>query len=387
MKATGPEPLRERNDHETLLIRRGRRTGIDTIIAVHSTTLGPALGGCRMWSYETLEEAVGDALRLSRTMTLKAAVARLPLGGGKAVIRLAPGARPPRGELREALLRDFAESVQMLAGSYITAEDVGTHASDMALLARWTDHVSGRPRQEGGGGDPGAFTAAGVEAAIRASLREAFGTAAATGRTIAIVGAGSVGSALARRLALAGAELVLADIDPAKQALAEELGARWMRPAAALRAELDVLAPCALGGVIASDLLDELRCRVICGAANNQLAEDELAARLATRGILYAPDFVANAAGLINASLELTGYDTAAAEQRAAGIEGVLLEVFAHARHAGTTPLQAALEIAQQRLGAARADAPSRRTRRRTRGRALRGADAEVSLSGGARRG
>jgi len=386
MKSTCLQPLRQRDGHETLLIRRGRRTGIDTIIAVHSTTLGPALGGCRMWSYETLEEAVGDALALSRAMTLKAAVAQLPLGGGKAVIRLAPGERQPRGERREALLHDFAEGVQMLGGSYITAEDVGTQASDMALLARWTDHVSGRPRQEGGGGDPGAFTAAGVEAAIRASLHEAFGTAAAAGRTIAIVGAGSVGGALARRLALAGAELVLADIDPAKQALAEGLGARWMSPDAALRAELDVLAPCALGGVIDSDLLDELRCRVICGAANNQLAEDELAARLAARGILYAPDFVANAAGLINASLELTGYDTTAAEQRAAGIEGVLLEVFAHARHAGSTPLQAALEIAGQRLGAVRGDATPRRTRRRARERALRAADGDVAVSGGARR-
>jgi leucine dehydrogenase len=321
-----------------------------------------------MRSYATLEEAVTDALRLSRAMTLKAAVAGLPLGGGKSVIRLAPGACAPEGEAREAILHDFSEALELLGGSYITAEDVGTHSEDMALLAHWTSHVAGRPRQEGGGGDPGAFTAAGVEAAIRACLREAFGSPEPAGRTVAIVGVGSVGGALARLLHAEGAELVLADIDPAKRALALELGARWMEPAEALRAQVDVLAPCALGGVIDARLLAALRCRVICGAANNQLAEDGLAQELAARSILYAPDFVANAAGVINVSLELTGYDTTEAQHRAEQIEPVLEGVFARATREATTPLQAAVELAQERLAATATPTAPREQRHRGAG-------------------
>jgi leucine dehydrogenase len=224
--------------------------------------------------------------------------------------------------------------------------------------------VAGRPRREGGGGDPGAFTAAGVEAAMRACLRETFGSPEPAGRTVAIVGVGSVGGALARQLYADGAELVLADIDPAKRALAQELGARWTTPEEAVRAEVDVLAPCALGGVIDARLLGALRCRVICGAANNQLAEDALAQELAERAILYAPDFVVNAAGLINVSLELTGYDTEEARQRAAQIETVLEGVFARAAQEATTPLQAAVELAQERLAAATATPTAPREQR-----------------------
>ncbi len=353
MRATGLQLMQERDGHETVLVSRGRRSAVTSIVAVHSTALGPALGGCRMWSYATLGEAVTDALRLSRAMTLKAAVAGLPLGGGKSVICLPAGAPAPAGAEREAILRDFAEALELLGGSYITAEDVGTHSGDMALLARWTSHVAGRPHREGGGGDPGAFTAAGVEAAMRASLREAFGSPEPSGRSVAIVGVGSVGGALARLLAADGAELVLADIDPGKRTLAHELGARWMSPEEALRAEVDVLAPCALGGVIDGELLPALRCGVICGAANNQLAEDALARQLAERGIVYAPDFVVNAAGLINVSLELTRYDGAEAQERAADIETVLERVFARARETHTTPLAAAVELAHERLGEA----------------------------------
>ena len=372
MRSHGLGLMQERDGHEMLLVRRGRRSGLCTIVAVHSTALGPALGGCRMWSYATLEDAVTDALRLSCAMTLKAAVAGLPLGGGKSVIWLPPGDPAPSGREREALLHDFAESLQMAGGSYITAEDVGTHASDMATIARWSSHVVGRPHQEGGGGDPGAFTAAGVEAAIRACLRELFDSREPAGRSVAIVGVGSVGSALAKHLAHDGAQLVLADIDERKRALARELGARWMSPDEALRARVDVLAPCALGGVIDERLLPQLRCRVICGAANNQLAEDALAEQLAARGILYAPDFVVNAAGLINASLELTGYDGAEARERAAEIETVLRRIFVHARESATTPLQAAVEIARERLSAAGEPAPPTARRQRRDGRARR---------------
>ena len=368
MSASVAAPLDERQrelfgetlDHETLLVRRGQRSDVAVIIAVNSTVLGPALGGCRMWSYATLPDAITDALRLSAAMTLKAAVAELPLGGGKTVICLPPGAPHPEGAFREAILRDLADAIEVLEGSYVTAEDVGTHADDMAFLSAWTQHVVGRPKQAGGGGDPGAFTAAGVQAAINASAQEGFGSRELPGRSVAVVGVGSVGSALARRLKADGADLVLADVDASKRELALSLGAQWATPRDALRADVDVVAPCALGGVLDEELVPELRCRVVCGAANNQLAHDEIAEQIAERGVLYAPDFVVNAAGLINASLELTGYDGDEAQRRAAGIERVLAGVFERARAAHETPLQAATALAAERLHAGEAELPAR---------------------------
>ena len=352
-------------EHETLLIRRGARSGVTSIIAVHSTVLGPALGGCRMWAYPSLRHAVADALRLSQAMTLKAAAAELPLGGGKSVICLPARAQPPRGHTREQILRDFADCLELLGGSYITAEDVGTSTADMALLSRWSEHVVGQPTEQGGAGDPGAFTAAGVQAAMHACLEHVFGSRSLRGRRVVIVGAGSVGSALARSLSDEGAELVLADIDPHKRALARELNAEWMEPRRALRAEADVLAPCALGGVIDAALVPELRCRIICGAANNQLSCDELGGALAAHEILYAPDFIVNAAGLINVSLQLTGYDRAEANSRAAGIEVLLGAILARAASSGQTPMGVAVQRARERLGAApAADRPVLRRQR-----------------------
>jgi len=338
--------------HETLLVRRGRRSGVHAIVAVHSTRLGPALGGCRMWSYERLADGILDALALSRAMTYKAAAADLPLGGGKSVICLPPGSGHPQGDEREAILHDFADAVELLGGAYITAEDVGTSSEDMALLASWSSHVVGRPQSDGGGGDPGAFTAAGVLAAMHACCEEAFGTRALDGRAVAVVGVGSVGGALATLLARAGADLVLADVDTSKRRLAEQLHARWLEPRQALRAQVDVIAPCALGGQIDADLVEQLHCSVICGAANNQLSSEQLAGQLAGRGILYAPDFVVNAAGLINASLELTGYDTERASAGAAHIEAVMRGVLERAARESSTPLQAARELARERLAA-----------------------------------
>jgi leucine dehydrogenase len=340
-------------EHETLLVRRGPRTGISTIVAVHSTRLGPALGGCRMWHHATLDEAIKDALRLSSAMTLKAAAAGLHLGGGKGVIWL-PDHTVPVGARRRELLRDYAETVELLAGSYITAEDVGTTIADVELLAQYTEHVVGRPLARGGSGDPGPHTAAGVEAAMRACCEHRFGSSSPAARRIAVVGLGSVGAELARSLAAAGATLVLADIDPRKRALAEELGAEWIDdPQAALRAPLDVLAPCALGGVIDERLAGELRCEIVCGSANNQLGERHLADRLAAAGIVYAPDFITNAGGLINVALELSGYDPEAAVRRVAAIEAVMGAILKHADAAGLTPLAAAEELARLRLAAA----------------------------------
>ena len=211
------------------MIRRGRRSGLYTIVAVHSTVLGPALGGCRMWRYQSSADAARDALRLSRAMTFKAAAAGVPLGGGKGVIATEPG-KPPAGGRRRDVLLDFADAVNTLEGRYVTAEDVGTSARDMAVLAGGTRHVTGLARSKGGSGDPSPFTAQGVEAALRACCERRFGTRDLGGRTVAVVGVGRVGSRLARRLAKAGAKLIVADIDEGKRELAQSIGARWEAP-------------------------------------------------------------------------------------------------------------------------------------------------------------
>src|SRR5215208_3670454 len=213
-------------DHEELVVRRGRRSGAYTIVAVHSTALGPAVGGCRMWRYVDSAAAARDALRLSRTMTFKNAAAGLSLGGGKGVICVDPGAAPS-GERRQAMLLDFADTVNALDGRYVTAEDVGTSAEDMATLATESRHVSGLARDQGGSGDPSPFTARGVEAAMRACVERRWPESGGdlAGRGVAVVGAGHVGGALARRLSAVGARVTLADIDPTRRALADELGA------------------------------------------------------------------------------------------------------------------------------------------------------------------
>ena len=338
-------------DHEELVVRRGRRTGLYTIVAVHSTVLGPSLGGCRLWRYENSAAAARDALRLSRAMTFKAAAAGLSLGGGKGVICAEPGP-PPSGAARSALLHDFADTVNVLDGSYITAEDVGTNARDMAAIATRTSHVSGLGRSRGGSGNPSPFTARGVEAAMRACCERVFGSRHLRGRTVAVVGAGHVGSELAKRLKRAGAKLVLADIDPSKRELARRLEATWADPTAALLADVDVLAPCALGGSIDEVLIPRLRAQIVCGAANNQLAHDGLAADLAARGILFAPDYIVNAGGLINISVEFDsgGYDAAEARRRVDGIEETMRTILDEAAAAGGTPLAAADRLARRNL-------------------------------------
>ena len=338
--------------HELLLVRRGERSGIYNVIAIDSTVLGPSLGGCRIWHYASLQDAVDDALRLSHAMTLKAAVAGLQVGGGKAVICL-PAGLEPTWAVRQQMLRDFADSVNLLGGRYITAEDVGTTSRDMEVLAGFCRYVVGRPTDRGGSGDPAEFTAAGVEAAMRACATRLFGSPALAAHSVAIIGLGNVGSSLARRLARAGATLVVSDIDLRKQEIARELGAEWLDPDEALHADVDILAPCALGGIVDDDVVDELRCRAICGSANNQLTHDGVAAGLAERGILYAPDFVTNAGGLINVSLELGHYDREQAIRRAADIQSVVERIFAHADEAGVTPLAAATELARRWLSAA----------------------------------
>jgi leucine dehydrogenase len=302
-----------------------------------------------MWAYDDSRAALGDALRLSRAMTYKAAVADLPLGGGKGVIMAAPSGGWS-AERRRAALLDFADTVEAFDGRYITAEDVGTSSRDMSLIAEGTNHVAGLSRRRGGSGDPSPFTALGVESAIRACCRRVFSTDSLRGRTVAVIGLGHVGSRVAARCARAGASLLLSDLDPGKRRFAEELGARWTTPERALAAEVDVLAPCALGGFLDAQTVPELRCRVIAGAANNQLADDRIADLLAAREILWAPDFVVNAGGLINIAEELGTYVAATARRRVRGIADTLEAIFDSAASMGVTPLTAAMELARKRL-------------------------------------
>jgi leucine dehydrogenase len=341
-------------EHEELFVRRGTRSGVYCIVAVHSTVRGPALGGCRMWRYQDSRAAVRDALRLSRAMTYKSAVAGLPLGGGKGVIMLPDG--PPQGRVRTNVLLDFADTVRALDGRYITAEDVGTSARDMTVIARGTDHVSGLSRARGGSGDPSPYTALGVETAVIASVERALGKTSLKGRSVAVVGLGNVGLRVAHLLAKRGAKLLVADIDGRKRDEAARLGARWVTPPKAMTAPVDVLVPCALGGVLDDESVPELQAPVVAGAANNQLADESVADLLQRRGVLWAPDFVANAGGIINISVEFDdgGYDARVARGRVRGIGDTLRAIY-DATAGGVTPLAAALELARTNLSATRA--------------------------------
>ena len=297
------------------------------MVAVHSTARGPALGGCRMWTYDDARAAVRDVLRLSRAMTFKAAVAGLPLGGGKGVIMLRPDEAVLTPERREAVLQDFGDTVEALGGDYLTAEDVGTSERDMEVIASRTKHVTGLAS---GSGDPSPWTALGCEVALRVTCERAFGTDDLNGRRVAVIGLGSVGGRLAEMLPEGGAELVVADVDQSKRELAERLGAEWTDPLRRMTADVDVVAPCALGGVLNDETVPALRCKAIAGAANNQLAADALDAALAARGILWAPDFVCNAGGIINIGVELEpdGYSPERADTRVRAVGDTLREIF-----------------------------------------------------------
>jgi leucine dehydrogenase len=306
-----------------------------------------------MWAYDDNRAAMRDALRLAEGMTYKSAVADLPLGGGKGVIVLRPG-EPMDSARRRAALLDFGDAVQRLGGTYITAEDVGTSTRDMTVIGRQTSYVTGLSRRAGGSGDPSPFTALGVLHAIQATCERVFGTADVRGRSAAVVGLGHVGLPLARLLAKAGAKLVVSDVDRAKREDAQRLGARWLTPAKAMTAPVDVLVPCALGGVLDHDSVPLLQAPAVAGAANNQLASADVADLLRERGILWAPDFVANAGGIINIAVELepAGYDPRRARARTQEIGDTLRWVYDDADASGVTPLTAASALAYARLAA-----------------------------------
>jgi leucine dehydrogenase len=333
------------SEFEDVRVQRGPRSGVTMAIAVHRTVAGRALGGCRVWSYRSPDDVVAEAQRLARSMSFKAAAAGLHLGGAKAVISV-PAGLPPHGPWRVDALRDFAEFVDSFDGRYITAQDVGTSLADLQYVARFTQHVAGRPLTEGGCGDPSPYTAHGVEVGIRASLGGPM-----AGRHVVVVGLGHVGGELACRLHRLGARLTVADVDPGKRTLARALGARWAAPEEALRCQADVLAPCALGGVLSEPVAEQLRVGVVAGAANTQLADDAVADVLAGLGIVWAPDFVINAGGLIAVADELHGFDPARAERAIEGISDTLLEVYARAGLGETNTLIAAQQLAEERIG------------------------------------
>ena len=298
-----------------------------------------------MWSYDDSRAAVRDALRLSRAMTLKAAVANLGLGGGKGVI-MTPAAGGLPSERRHAALLDFGDTVESLEGRYITAEDVGTSSRDMSVIAQRTRHVAGLARSRGGSGDPSPFTALGVEAAILASCERVFAQRSLRDLRVCVVGA--------------GASLLVADVDERKRSLAEQLGARWISPDEALVSDVDVLVPCALGGIFDDETVPQLRCRVVAGAANNQLADDRIAGLLQTHGVLWAPDFVVNAGGIINIAEEVGTYDPASARRRVESIGDTLRTIYDRAEAEHTTPLAAALSLASLRLATRNGHRPRR---------------------------
>ncbi len=333
--------------HEEIVLCSDPGCGYRGIIAVHSTRLGPALGGTRFWTYADDEEAIVDALRLSRGMTYKNAVAGLSLGGGKSII-----IGDNKTTDRENIFRAHGRFVESLGGRYITAEDVGTSTKDMDFVHMETGHVAGLA---GKSGDPSPVTAHGVFRAVQASANRRWGSDSLEGKTVSIQGCGNVGRYLAEELHGAGARLVVSDIDPAKVArVAQATGAIVVEADAIYSVQADIFSPCALGGIINDETIPLLKVEVVAGGANNQLLEDRHGDALEARGILYAPDYVANAGGVINVYGEVEGWDAQRALDKADDIYDTVLRVFEIAEEYKIPTYEAADRVAEQRLAAAR---------------------------------
>jgi len=359
MKIVNAQKIAKKNDlvvsnmtlmgHEQVVFCQDARTGLKAIIAIHDTTLGPALGGTRMWDYAKEEDALQDVLRLSRGMTFKAAISGLQLGGGKAVI-----IGDSKTKKTEALMRKFGQYVDSLGGKYITAEDVGMSTKDMEYVRMETKHVTGIPESMGGSGDPSPFTAFGVYMGMKASAKYKWGSDNLDGKTIVVQGVGHVGENLVKHLSKEGANVVINDINKQRlNELADEFGATIVMGDAIFDLDMDIYAPCALGATVNPDTISRLKCDIIAGAANNQLADEQRDGKLCVnKGICYAPDFLINAGGLINVYSELKGYNREDAINQTREIYNTTLQIFKKAELENISTHLAALEIAEQRINA-----------------------------------
>ena len=333
---------------EQVVFCHDRPSGLRAVVAIHSTLLGPALGGTRFHPYEDEDEALRDVLRLARGMTYKSAAAGLDLGGGKAVI-----IGDPATDRSEGLLRTYARFVDSLGGRYLTAEDVGTTQADMDLIRSETPYVTGTSRSLGGSGDPSAATAYGVLHAMRAVARHLWGETSLTGRHVVVSGVGKVGYSLAGHLVEERARLTLSDVRvEAVEAAAAELGADIAPVDKAHTVDCDIFSPCAMGGALDPATIAELRCAAVVGSANNQLADDSCVRLLGDAGILYAPDYIVNAGGVINIAEELRGYDRDRAYANVARIFATTASVLESSAELGVSPVAAADALVEQRMAA-----------------------------------
>jgi leucine dehydrogenase len=322
-------------------------TGLKAIIAIHNTILGPSLGGTRMWAYKNEMEALTDALRLSRGMSYKSAAAGLNLGGGKAVI-----IGDSRTQKNEALMRRFGKFINSLSGKYITAEDVGVNTKDMEYIKMETDFVTGLPENMGGSGDPSPVTARGVYIAMKASAKEKWGNDSLVGKKIVVQGIGNVGESLVNYLVKEGAKVFINDINEERlKAIAKASGATVVAADKLYDLDMDIYAPCALGATVNTDSLNRLKCSIICGSANNQLADENVHGKMVIeKGILYAPDFVVNAGGIINVYYELEGYNRERALAHAEKIYDTTLNIFKISKEQNIPTYMAANRIAEKRI-------------------------------------
>jgi leucine dehydrogenase len=333
--------------HEQVVFCHDHETGLKAIIGIHNTVLGPALGGTRMWKYGTEAEALNDVLRLSRGMTYKAAISGLNLGGGKAVI-----IADSKKDKSEALWRKFGRFVENLNGKYITAEDVGTTSKEMEYIKMETNFVTGLPESMGGSGDPSPVTAYGVYMGMKAAAKRAFGTDNLSGKRISVQGTGHVGGYLIDHLVKEGAELFITDIDQERlKEINAKTGAKVVGLDEIYDLDVDIYSPCALGATINDNTLSRLKCQVIAGAANNQLKDEAIhGPALIERGIVYAPDFLINAGGLINVYSELNGYNRTAAYDQTEKIYDYTLNIFDMAEREGLYTQLAAMKMAEKRI-------------------------------------
>ena len=335
------------HNHEKVVFCHDKYTGLKAIIAIHNTVLGPALGGARMWAYASEAEALEDVLRLSRGMTYKAAISGLNLGGGKAVI-----IGDAKKDKSEALLRKFGRFIKNLNGCYITSEDVGMTTKDMEYVRMETEHVSGLPEAMGGSGDPSPVTAYGTYMGMKAAAKKAFGSDSLAGRKIAVQGVGHVGGYLVELLSKENAEIYITDIyEDRLREVAKKYKAKVVGMEEIYDLDVDIYSPCGLGGTINATTIDRLKCRVIAGCANNQLRDENVQGpALTKKGIVYAPDFLINAGGLINVYSELVGYNRDSAYAQTERIYGFTLDIFDLAEKEGLHNQQAAMKMAENRI-------------------------------------